>query len=439
MPEEMTASSRAGDVPLDPDLPLGREMALNGYACGDGDAGVEVHFPDLTPLAARTFRWFTVAAIAVWIGCSLWPIAAMLGGRFSGMPAVLFVLMFALYGAATLTMLTLPRRARQVPRWLPLALASLQTAAGIGLNADTTTYLGGTGIGLGLLVIVAAELPYLLPQRWTWTWIVLQSVVLAAVVSRPGSTPGVDIATFTIAALGFQVFAAASSILALNEGLARTRLARANAELTAARERLAERSKTAERLRISRDLHDTLGHHLAALSLQLDVASRLAEGRAVEHIEQAHAITRLLLADVRDLVGMLRETSRVNVVEAIGALAAHPVGGPLEARVHLELPEAFAIDDAERAEVVCRVVQEALTNAARHSDATNLWIRLAQSEGGVTLDVRDDGRGAESVAVGNGLRGMCERLAEHGGRVEFRTAAGAGFELQAFIPYAGCA
>ena len=90
-------------------------------------------------------------------------------------------------------------------------------------------------------------------------------------------------------------FALATTLLAERERAAREELARANAELIATRALMVESSRASERLRISRDLHDTLGHHLTALSLQLDVASRLADGRAAEHIQQAHAIARLLL------------------------------------------------------------------------------------------------------------------------------------------------
>src|SRR5204863_1503702 len=98
--------------------------------------------------------------------------------------------------------------------------------------------------------------------------------------------------------------------------------ARANAELHATRALLVEDSRVAERLRISRDLHDTLGHHLTALSLQLEVASRLASGPAAERVTEAHAITRLLLGDVRDVVSRLRESSHFDVAAAIRTLAA---------------------------------------------------------------------------------------------------------------------
>ena len=80
--------------------------------------------------------------------------------------------------------------------------------------------------------------------------------------------------------LGFQMFAMATSTLTALERTARGELARANAELQATQALLAEDSRVAERLRISRDLHDMLGHHLTALSLQLEVASRLASGPA---------------------------------------------------------------------------------------------------------------------------------------------------------------
>ena len=78
-----------------------------------------------------------------------------------------------------------------------------------------------------------------------------------------------------------------------------------------------------------------------ALSLQLDVASRLSDGKAAAHVRQAHAITRLLLSDVRDVVGTLRETRPRDLAQAIRALGDGATG----LSVHLELPEALPVEE----------------------------------------------------------------------------------------------
>jgi signal transduction histidine kinase len=307
-------------------------------------------------------------------------------------------------------------------------LLVVESVTAVTLNALTAIYLHGTGVGSGFLVIVAAALPYFFTAPTTWIWIVVQTIAMWAFVWN--DLHEIEGITFALATIGFQVFAASSSMLAISEGRARSNFARANAELSATRELLAESSRTSERLRISRDLHDTLGHHLAALSLQLDVASRLSEGKAAEHIHQAHAITRLLLSDVRDVVSSLRESSTLNVADAIRALAIQPI----DAHVHLNLPEALIIEDAARAETLLRAVQEALTNTARHACAKNLWIQLEASDGGIMFNARDDGHGTNAITLGNGLTGMKERFEEHGGRVDVKSSAGAGFELRAFLP-----
>jgi signal transduction histidine kinase len=218
--------------------------------------------------------------------------------------------------------------------------------------------------------------------------------------------------------------------LAWSESRAREDLARTNAELTATRELLAENSRVAERLRISRDLHDTLGHHLTALSLQLEVASRLTEGPAGERVREAHAITRLLLSDVRDVVGRLRGSSRVDLAQAVRALVS--AGGPLN--IHIDMPARLDLDDSTQAHALLRCVQEIITNTARHAGAQNLWIQVEQRPEGVDLRARDDGRGVAQVTCGNGLRGMRERFEEYAGRVEFRSSDGGGFEVHGFMP-----
>jgi signal transduction histidine kinase len=385
--------------------------------------------PELTRAARYGLDWFSFAAIATWIACGLWPISSIASGQFTAWPAAAFVAAFAAYGAALIAILVLPRRA-VLPLVVPYSLASVETVTGVFIIFDTHRYLNGTGMGLGLLVIVAAQLPYFTRGVRLWGWMIAQTVAMMVALMPTLPEATLEVMTFTLASLGFQAFAAASSILAISEGRARTNLARTNAELTATRELLAESSRTSERLRISRDLHDTLGHHLTALSLQLDVASRLSDGKLSEHIHQAHAITRLLLSDVREVVSSLRESSRVNLAEAIRALAVQQVS----AQVHLDVPATLHVDDPDRAEAILRAVQEILTNTSRHARAANLWIQLESSDAGITLHARDDGRGVQTVVWGNGLRGMRERYEQHGGRVDVMPSAESGFEVHAFMP-----
>jgi signal transduction histidine kinase len=385
-----------------------------------------VDSPSMTPAASRLFQWFNVAAAATWLACGLWPLSAVVTGQFTGTPALIYVVGFLAYGGMLVAILRLPHRIHAPTAFVLLLVATSITA--IGLNSLTNNYLNGTGMGLGLLALVAASLPYFLAATSTWIWIVAQTAGLL-VVLRTDLT-AVDNATFALAAIGFQVFLAASSMLAISEGRSRSNFARVNAELTATRDLLAESSRTSERLRISRDLHDTVGHHLAALSLQLDVASRLSEGKVAEHVQQAHAITRLLLSDVRTVVSSLRDSGRLNLADSIRALVRQPI----DASVHLTIPGTLIVEDPARAETLLRAVQEILTNTTRHAHARNLWIDLAEADGGIMLTSRDDGRGTDAIRLGNGLTGMKERFEEHGGRVDLRSGRGEGFHVQAFVP-----
>jgi len=391
--------------------------------------------PEMTADVSKNLDWYTAVAGLTVIACGLWPIGSIVNGTLSGVPALAFAVSFAMYCAALGGVLVLPRRPQRISRMRVITLALVQSLAGLAVNVITNWYLGGTGMGLGLLVVVAVQLPYVVGSAATWLWILAQTLLMTALIWRglPGEL--LEAVVFTVASLAFQVFAAASSTLSISEGRARTNLVRANAELRATRELLAESSRTAERLRISRDLHDTLGHHLTALSLQLDVASRLSDGKVAEHVQQAHAITRLLLSDVRDVVSSLRESSTLNLAEAIRALVIQP----LQSKVHLAVPAMLTIDDPAKAETLLRAVQEVLTNTARHAHAANLWIQAAVADGGIIFTARDDGRGSHELCLGNGLTGMKERFEAHGGHIEFRSARGAGFEVRGLLPLSSSA
>ncbi len=368
--------------------------------------------------------WLKAAAFVTWLASGVPAGLAIADGQLAGIQAFAWTSAFAAFGVAFGLLCYGRRRGVREER----ALVFVQAAAGLTMVASAQD-----GFAAATLVVVAAQLPGLFSARAAAAWMAAQTVMVVILFWWIGWR----VSAFTAggAYLGFQIFAMATAGLAIRERAAREELGRANVELMATRALLAENSRVAERLRISRDLHDTLGHHLTALSLQLEVASRLASGPAADRVHEAHAITRLLLSDVRDVVSRLRESSRFDLAEAVRALATSAAA--LE--IHLQVPDAIVIDDPLQAHAILRCVQEIITNTARHAAARNLWITIERQTNGIAVTARDDGRGADVVTWGNGLRGMRERFEEYSGRVEFSSVEGRGFEVRAFMPRADAA
>ncbi|MDE2083224.1 MAG: sensor histidine kinase, partial [Xanthomonadaceae bacterium] len=230
--------------------------------------------------------------------------------------------------------------------------------------------------------------------------------------------------------IGFYGFTFVTSLVARQQADSREEQRRLNSELRATRTLLTESSRIGERMRISRELHDLVGHHLTALSLNLEVASHLVSGNAQEHVRQAQSVAKLLLSDVREVVSQLREDDAIDLTEALKTL----VEGVPGLTIHLNLPPRFAVDDPRRAQVLLRCAQEIITNTLRHANARNLWLRFERDGAELAIHARDDGRGAGELRQGNGLTGMRERLAQIGGRLDITTARDSGFTLDAWLP-----
>lgn len=287
-----------------------------------------------------------------------------------------------------------------------------------------------SGLAAVLLVITAAHAGFLFPLRGAMAWVLIQTLGMILVIWVGRDTPLVWVIGGGMAYLGFQAFAVLTAALTDRERRAREELARVNAELMATRELLADSSRIAERVRISRELHDVLGHHLTALSLNLEVASHRTEGEAHELVEQARSMARLLLSDVREAVREIREDGSVDLTGPLRSL----VEGVPKPRIHLSMPEPLVSEDPERAHAVLRCVQEILTNSVRHAEAKNLWIDIRRQEGELVVQARDDGRGAKEIRPGRGLTGMRERLERMQGRLQLDSVAGAGFTVEARLP-----
>jgi signal transduction histidine kinase len=280
-----------------------------------------------------------------------------------------------------------------------------------------------------LFIITASHAAHVLPLKGSFAWVVAQTLFIGVVTLLNYPNPAIA-GIQTLAYFGFQLFALLTTHGALKEAAGHQKLARLNAELRATQELLAESSRMGERIRISRELHDLLGHHLTVLSLNLEVATHVTEGKAKAHVQKAQSISKLLLADVREVVSNMRTA---NVVDVGGALNALVQDVP-NLEIHLAVPSDLGIDDVSRAQVIVRCVQEIITNTVRHANAQNLWIELEQTAGGIKVHARDDGKGSSEVRVGNGLLGMRERLEGFGGRLEVSSSTGRGFTLDAWVP-----
>ncbi len=308
---------------------------------------------------------------------------------------------------------------------LKLVYLLFLTICALGITALSESSIGGI-----LLLVVAGLLPWIMSAIAATIWLITQNVLLAVIIN---SFPEMD---FTYAAfvaglfLGISLFVFISSLAALWQNESRDQLSKVNSELRATQALLRENTRMAERVRIARELHDLVGHHLTALTLNLEVATHLIDGKALEHVDQARSLAKLLLSDVREVVSDMRRGDQVDMAGALRTL----VEGVPEPHIHLDFPSDVVMIDPVQAHLLLRCVQEIITNSVRHARARNLWIRLSVAQDGIAMSARDDGRGVKTVVAGNGLLGMSERLSQLGGKLEVESQPGAGFTLHTWIP-----
>ena len=164
----------------------------------------------------------------------------------------------------------------------------------LNLLAIAVGWLSQSGLCALLLVVVSVALPWILNLQVGVAWMVLQNFSLLPLFA---SWPNYSLSQAIWQAamyLGISTTTFVTSMIAWQQAEAREEQRRLNAELRATRALLAESSRLGERMRISRELHDLVGHHLTALSLNLEVASHLVSGQAQEHVRQAQSVARLL-------------------------------------------------------------------------------------------------------------------------------------------------
>ncbi|NIJ68692.1 sensor histidine kinase [Xanthomonas sp. 60] len=369
-------------------------------------------------------RVLRLAGLFTWVMVGL-PLVLLAAGEPSALRwGLLSFIAYLAFGAAYFW-LTRDLRSGGHASALDRAMLVVLTACALGVS-----FFSGSGLGSILMMVAAGVIPWMLPARYGVVWLMVSQLAVAPVYYLFLPFPLFEAVMQSLLYGGFSMFIFVTSLVARQQTDAREEQRQLNTELRATRVLLAESARVNERTRISRELHDLLGHHLTALSLNLEVAGHITEGRAQEHVHQAHTLARLLLTDVREAVSQLRGSGAIDLAAALRPLAEQVPS----LDIHLDVSSPLNVEDPEGAHVLLRCTQEIITNAIRHAAARNLWITARSEAGGVVLEARDDGVGAEALLVGNGLRGMRERLQQCGGDLQIQTRRGEGFCLRASVP-----
>lgn len=366
-------------------------------------------------------------------------------------------------------------------RWLAIALLAGISALTMRLHPeDETVNPAQTNIILGIQTVMLVILLIVFPQAETLTiifyilsveamlynpptigasWLIGYSIIMA-VYTFSQNELGDSLVYLASFAGGLLLFSLVSGALR-NARMAQRRSENLLAALTAAHQQLQDYSEKveslsvhAERNRMAREMHDTIGHRLTVAAVQLEAARKLALSnpeKTASVIVIALQEVREALSELRQTVGRLREQPETDLVlsHALNRLAeSFRLSGELT--IHLEIPDKeLLLPDPHRL-AIYRAAQEGLTNVQRHAQATQAWLRLESQPACIILEVEDNGRGlpgsfslqtANAVPGPNtpstsyGLRGMYERITQLGGRMELVNRAGGGTCLRVSLPF----
>jgi signal transduction histidine kinase len=351
-----------------------------------------------------------------------------------GLPRGMFVL-----GCGLVLLHTLPLAAR---RRFPLAVLAASVASGVAFVAlDLAPDILWVAIPVAVYSVAAYG------DRWVaLAGLAVAEAGLAVVQLTPGRTG----ANTWVGNMGFL---AAAWLLGHFVGVRRLyvlQLEERTAELEQAREELARRAVTEERLRLARELHDVVAHAMSVIAVQSGVGAHIANTQpkeAAKALTAIEATSRAAREELRRLLGVLRQADGPQgdlapvpgLADLEGLLAELAKAGlAVKLRVNGTRPPLPAGVDLS----AYRIVQEALTNVVKHAGSARAQVVIGYGDQDVKVEVTDDGRGAVTSAsdgragTGHGLIGMRERVAAFGGDLEIGPGPDGGFRVAARLPLA---
>ncbi|HKE69603.1 MAG TPA: sensor histidine kinase [Nocardioidaceae bacterium] len=285
-------------------------------------------------------------------------------------------------------------------------------------------------------LVVAVVAAVMLGHRWA-AWLALGTVYVGHLALRGEFR---DEPWSWGAAAGFGAWAL---VVLIGAEFARVRRERVVAGRQA-RAETARRQANEERLRIARELHDVVAHHISLINVQAGVALHLVD-RKPEQVETALAAikdaSKEALSELRSLVGVLRDEADTAPRSPTTTLATLDELVERTGHAGLTLHKSTSGDVRTLPTAVelaaVRIVQEAITNIVRHADAREAELRLDYGADMLTVQVEDDGSGGgriDAIDEGSGLRGMRERATSLGGTLTIEAAPAGGLRVTARLP-----
>ena len=332
-------------------------------------------------------------------------------------------------------------------RW-PLAVLAVTTVSFTRYWAVGQVNEIASWVILGVAVYSAAA--YADRRRAPWVcgacllWLIGSAVVPSALAGPIGAVEVAAIAMFD--ALPFLLaWPLGAMMRTLREY--RVVLEERNRQLDQEREINARRAVLEERVRIARELHDVVAHHVSVMGVQAGVARRLFHRdstEAVQAITSVEVASRQAIADLQQLVGVLRRQGDGDDLTPQPSLQGLPdlvehmrrAGLPVQLTVQGQrgpLPAGVELS-------AYRIIQEALTNTLKHAGPAQAAVTVRYDNGAVEVEVVDDGQGpppARPGTGGKGLVGMQERVRLYGGRLETGARPGGGFRVHAVLRSGG--
>lgn len=232
-------------------------------------------------------------------------------------------------------------------------------------------------------------------------------------------------------------------VLTLSQTSEKERILRLNSQLQTANQKLEEyaqeqvrMTETRERNRLAREIHDTLGHSLTGIITGIEACIMLMDIAPEATKEQLRAIAQVArngITDVRHSVNALRPDALETLdLEAAIRKLVEESESSTGVKIDLVFPVGLQDLDQDEEDVLYRIVQESITNAIRHGNATHIDVRIEREDNDLRIRIADNGKGCDDIQSGFGLHHMQERIDMLKGTLSY--SGKDGFVIEAVVP-----